>query len=91
MEPYHDTCYSQNNATAICDISFNSASNYNMLYHQSGTFTDKTHSVKTNVHVADTKHGNYIDKSTYKAIRKWKRLGKGKSYFTQIICNIYNV
>ncbi|XP_012222007.1 protein angel isoform X2 [Linepithema humile] len=76
MDPYHDTCYNQNNATAICDISFNSASNYNMLYHQSGTFTDK--SVKTNV--ADPKPiGNYIDKPRYKAIRKWKRLGKERS------------
>lgn len=85
MDPYHDTCYSQNNATALCDISFNSASNYNMLsynIHQSETFADKTHNVKANMHVADTKHGNYIDKSGYKTIRKWKRIGKGKNYFS---------
>ncbi|KAL6430602.1 hypothetical protein ACFW04_006891 [Cataglyphis niger] len=75
MESYFGTCYGQNNTTTMCDVPFHTTSS-NLVYCQPGAFADVTHSVKTNVHTAETKHGNYIDKERYKIIRKWKRFGK---------------
>jgi hypothetical protein len=69
MEPYLETCYSQNNSTTMCDIPFTSASN-NMLY-----CSDSMH--RSNIRTTDIKYGN-MDKHNYKSIRKWKRLGKDK-------------
>ncbi|XP_070157664.1 protein angel [Polyergus mexicanus] len=77
MESYLGTCYGQNNTTTICDVPFHTTSS-NLVYCQPGAFTDVTHSVKTDVHAAETKHGNYIDKERYKIIRKWKRFGKNR-------------
>lgn len=81
MESYLGTCYGQNNTTTtMCDVPFHTTSS-NLVYCQPGAFTDVTHSVKTNVHAAETKHGNYIDKERYKIIRKWKRFGKSKDCY----------
>lgn len=81
MEPYLDTCYSPNN-TAMCDIPFHAATD-TLIYCQTGAYKDTTHSVKANVCTADTKYEmNYMDKQRYKAIRKWKRIEKGKDYFS---------
>lgn len=78
MEPYLDTCYSPNN-TAMCDIPFHAATD-TLIYCQTGAYKDTTHSVKANVCTADTKYEmNYMDKQRYKAIRKWKRIEKGRS------------
>ncbi|XP_024882164.1 protein angel-like isoform X1 [Temnothorax curvispinosus] len=77
MEPYLDTCYSQNNTAAMCDIPFHTATN-TLIYCQTGAFSDATHSVRTNV-CADAKYGNYMDKQRYRAIRKWKRVEKDRS------------
>lgn len=78
MEPYRDTCYSQN-VTAMCDIPFHTTAN-TLIYCQTGTFADETHSVKANVCTADTKYENHMDKQRYRAIRKWKRIEKGKDH-----------
>ncbi|KYN30433.1 Protein angel like protein 1 [Trachymyrmex septentrionalis] len=71
MEPYFDTCYSQSNTSAMCDLA------NALLYCQTG-FADTTHNVKANVCAADT-YGNYIDKKRYKTIRKWKRIEEDRS------------
>lgn len=94
MEPYHDTCYSQN-VTAMCDIPFHTTAN-TLIYCQTGTFADATHSVKANVCAADTKYENHMDKQRYRAIRKWKRIEKGKDYsfsfhILNFQMNIYNL
>ncbi|KAL6264812.1 hypothetical protein P5V15_004907 [Pogonomyrmex californicus] len=76
MEPYLDACLSQSNATTMCDIPFHTAAN-NLIYCQTGVFTDTAHSVKASVYTTDTK--KYIDnKQRYKAIRKWRRLEKDR-------------
>lgn len=78
MEPYLDTCYSQNNSTAMCDIPFHATAN-TLFYCQTGAFADTTHSVRANVCTADTKYGNHMDKQRYRTIRKWKRIEKDRS------------
>lgn len=77
MQPYLDTCYSQNNTNAMCDLSFNSAST-NVMYCQSEAYVDTTHSINTCE--TNRKHRSYFDRQKYKAIRKWKQIGGGKDY-----------
>ncbi|XP_020280505.1 protein angel isoform X2 [Pseudomyrmex gracilis] len=76
MQPYLDTCYNPNNTNQMCDVSFNNAP-ANLMYCQSGAYTDTTHSINTCG--INRKHRNYLDKQTYKAIRKWKQIGGGRS------------
>ncbi|XP_014480671.1 PREDICTED: protein angel isoform X2 [Dinoponera quadriceps] len=79
MEPYLDRCYSQNNAAAMCNIPFN-ATPGNSIYCQSHTY-DAAYSVKANVctTAANCLPGNQVlDRQRYKAIRKWKKFGKGR-------------
>lgn len=77
MEPYLDSCYNQNNTTTMCDIPFHTTAN-TLIYCQTDAFADATH--KANV-CTDTKYESYMDKQRYKAIRKWKRIEKGKAHY----------
>lgn len=86
MEPYLDTCYSQNNTT-MCDIPFHTTAN-RLIYCQTDVFADGTHNVKANVCTADTKYENYMDKQRFRAIRKWKRVEKGKAHLSLSLSNI---
>lgn len=83
MEPYLGTHYNQNNATAMCNIPFNTAPG-NMIYCHANAL-DTTQGVKTNSCGRSVKclRGNQIfDKQRYKTMRKWKRFGKGiDNYF----------
>ncbi|XP_012539183.1 protein angel isoform X2 [Monomorium pharaonis] len=76
MESYLDTCYSQN-STAMCNIQFHTTDT--LIYCQTDAYTDTTHNVKANVCAAGTKCENYMDRQRYKAIRKWRRIDKGRS------------
>lgn len=77
MQPYLDACYNPNNTNQMCDVPFKNAP-ANLMYCQSGTYTDTTHSINTCG--INRKHRNYLDKQNYKAIRKWKQIGGGKDH-----------
>ncbi|XP_011867109.1 PREDICTED: protein angel isoform X2 [Vollenhovia emeryi] len=79
MEPYLDTCYSQSNASAMCDIPFHATAN-TLIYCQTGPYADPTPSVvRNNVCAVDTRYGGYMDKQRYRAIRKWRQVEKDRS------------
>ncbi|XP_032686865.1 protein angel homolog 2 [Odontomachus brunneus] len=89
MDPYLNSCYNQNNASAMCSIPFNTASD-NAIYCPSDTY-ETSYGVKANVcrTSANCLPGNQaFDRQRYNTIRKWKRFGKGKpnsnaeNYFT---------
>lgn len=82
MDPYLSSCYSQNNTSAMCSVPFNPTLD-NTLYCSSDTY-DASYSVKANVCTTtpNSLPGNQVfDRQRYKAIRKWKKFGKGKTCY----------
>lgn len=82
MDPYLNSCYTQNNTSAMCSIPFNTASD-NAIYCPNDDY-DASYSVKANVctTTANCLPGNQaFDRQRYKTIRKWKKFGKGKACY----------
>lgn len=85
MEPLLDTCYATNSNSASCDIPYN-ISNTKVVSHRASTDTMANEMAINSCmeHTTTLQQRTIIDKQNYNAIRKWKRLGKGKKlYFIQ--------
>lgn len=73
MEPYFNPCYSQNNATTM----YNAMGN--LIYCQTDTTNCMHNDNFANSVYLEARR--IVEKQRYKAMRKWKRFGKGKNRF----------
>lgn len=80
MEPLLDTCYDTNTNSTTCDIPYN-ISNTNVVSHTGTDTMANEMAVNSCMEHRTLQQRTIIDKQNYNAIRKWKRLGKGKKLY----------